>query len=245
MQVVERKMTTAERNAWFETLSPREQRIQLAKDVLASLDEELLVANVGYYFKRIPELEEVADLNFQAALQELAEREVPCEVCARGALFACRVRGYDHFREDQTVAEVLNARSRKPVEAVRDTETNEALAGIFSKPQLDLIENTFEAYLVNRPECLEVELLEERDVSRCAGIEAYYEAARTFRGEEDGEIIPLRLEPEAFLASADERLRRIMENILANDGIFLVPGHEDTCRRLALLDNELSAEAVA
>jgi hypothetical protein len=226
----EQKMTTAERNAWFETLSPRAKRIQLAQDVLEDLDAQRLRAQAGYYFYKSPELEERSNLSPQEALEELAEAGVTCDVCARGALFTTRVRGYDNFRSDETFASLIE-RPFYSLEALEKEDLDEALLSIFTVVQLDLIENAFEGKNVNETwhQGRETEF-QRLGITEDDAEDLYCEAAAIYR---------YGLGHGLFRYEAGERLQRIMENILANQGVFVIPGYEEGCRKSALVAGEL------
>lgn len=163
-------------NAWFVELSPREQRLVIAEDVLAQLDAKRLNAQVDCYVG--------LDTGYRYLgrdLQPIFRRLETCRVCALGALFVTRVQNYNDF---QLSASESNLRGSPKA-------SRWALA-CFSSLQLDCIENAFE---------------QRRLHVGTENSQLHLRAAGMYSG---------MLEPE-------ERLRAIMQNILDNDGRFVVP----------------------
>jgi hypothetical protein len=190
-------MTTEERNAWFETLTPREKRIRLAKDVLGQLAAQKIQASHGHY----------GSFWFYGASKRLSYQEAlvqrtRCSVCAKGALFVARVAGYNNYNAGKEVGDGFT---------LSNQTTLRVLEGIFSKTQLNTIENAFESY----PHAAYDEDDEE--------VTALYQAA--------AQLLDTQLD-------AGDRLRLIMENVVKNDGVFLIRGHYKTCRRTAKVEGE-------
>jgi hypothetical protein len=199
------KMSVAERNAWFAELSPKEQRIQLARDVLAQLETERIKASPGVYVD-FPLTERLKDLEVQAAL---IENQAPCNVCAKGALFVARVAGYNSFRKGDTLGEVAQWDGEELDVLIDDEHTLESLEGIFTREQLDLIENAFEGRMLNY----------SMDMS-------------------DGDPWSVAAHMYEWYSGTEGALEAIMLNILKNDGVFLVPSYEECCRQNALTEVE-------
>jgi len=129
-----RYFTVAERNAWFASLTPAKKRIQIAKDVLAQLDAKVIEAQAGTYFL-IENLDEKFNNKEFIELQKiLVGTNSACQCCAKGALFAAKVRNYNDCKVDVHGESV----------AVSEGTMRRNLAEIFDQYQYNLIENAFE-----------------------------------------------------------------------------------------------------
>jgi hypothetical protein len=128
-----RYFTVAERNAWFASLTPAKKRIQIAKDVLAQLDAKVIEAQAGTYFL-IENLDKKFN-NKEIELQKiLVGTNSACQCCAKGALFAAKVRNYNDCKVD-VYGDCV---------AVAEGTMRRNLAEIFDQYQYDLIETAFE-----------------------------------------------------------------------------------------------------
>ena len=192
-------------NAAFKAMSPAEKRVQIAKDVLMSLDTgKLEPVNGSYMLVELPKYTHMQDSDTwetydarQTAFKDLDAREqlltgtISCSVCAIGAVFTCAVQRQNEL----TVAE-LQASRRGMVEY---------LQGSFSAVQLDLIECAFER---------------TRDNMRCDAT-PYTDArlAEKFGHSVHNSWLDAPHDARGGLASC--LMRAIMENIVANEGAFV------------------------
>jgi hypothetical protein len=77
--------------AKFERLSPKKQRVLLAKDVLAQLASEKYIQSRGNYVN----FPGVYGLQNTDSGQKVLERTQQCEVCAKGALICSYVKNFN------------------------------------------------------------------------------------------------------------------------------------------------------
>jgi hypothetical protein len=110
------------RNAWFNTLSPNQQRITIASDVLNQLATSKFIAEHRTYFSL-----EDGDSTDNCTLQQKIDTN-GCRVCAMGAVFASRVRVANEIEDSYVEAD----------------DIIEALDNIFDEEQLRLMEVAFE-----------------------------------------------------------------------------------------------------
>lgn len=98
----------ARKNAAFAKMTPRQRRVEIAKDVIEQIAVEKIRGAKGTYFDLvISELPgdlqryNVVRKNYEWCLlptQEIASRnDLPCHVCAKGAFFLGALRKFDHF----------------------------------------------------------------------------------------------------------------------------------------------------
>ena len=83
------------RNAKFHKLSPANQRVEIAKDVLLQLKAKKYVASSGTYFNinnGTPSQNRSEFFRERSAQKAIEIDGVKCSVCARGAIFASRCR---------------------------------------------------------------------------------------------------------------------------------------------------------
>ena len=186
--------TTKERNEWFAKLSPAKQRVQIAKDVLTQLDIQKFKATSGTYFLLV----DVSDKydNGNKEMQEVIENSGTCSVCAKGAIFAAKVLNYNNCALDMAdnydCGRIL----------VSESNMSSNLSDIFSKKQLDLIENAFECDYINEV------WPHKDDLSHALNLCC----ARYMLSDDD---------------SGDYRMRQIMHNIIDNKGTFVVKKYKD------------------
>lgn len=186
-------------NAMFEKASPAKKRVMLAKDVLAAIEARRIEPSSGVYTSYISRDSDHA----RGLHNENVRRYSPsqpavmtlygedCQVCAKGALFVAR----------------LDRLNGLPLRDLDTADPSEHLTDYFSQLQLDLIEAAFEgsdslAYLADY----------------CEGPEASPEAFSL--SEREFEALSKKAKSYASAHAADERLRRIMLNIIANGGTF-------------------------
>ncbi len=122
------------RNAAFKKLTRPEQRVQIAKDVLAALATRRFVAT-STYFDLPNEVQEICNSDDgQTAKLDVSEvtSQVKCDVCGIGSLFVAAVERADKLK----INDFMN-------EDTRDAEVN-YLKRWFSDEMLDKVEDYFE-----------------------------------------------------------------------------------------------------
>lgn len=179
------------------TLSEKQIRIMLAKDVIASLEAERLISRSGSWVRLETDRcdtdyfssEIIADSDVE--LQELI-KDKRCEVCALGALFIEGIRRFDNF----TVEDLSDGYS------IDNDDIGIYLEGIFDEDQLMLIEVAYE---------------------RGHG---GYNVRFDFHDDmlKQGERA---VEFGLSIKDDRERLIAIMQNIIDNDGTFIPPEEKD------------------
>jgi hypothetical protein len=207
-----------ERNARFAALSTVEKRIKVAKDVIAQLNAKELSARSGCYINaNIPHQAyynadgtskgDFGERDFREVLEETGAR---CDVCALGAMFVTTVKIRNEITTDKG-------------RFSRGEDMHKYLADVFSKDQLRLIESAFEreAYryqvdvdahgnvIADDDETTPIEGKVDDQSSSLTDDD--YDAATQFGWDNPG---------HNNISSTDERLRAIMNNIIANNGTF-------------------------
>lgn len=163
------KAASARARRAFEKLSSAEQRVAIAKDVIAQLDAERFEAAPGTYV----EFSRGARANKERQVCELTAGRT-CEVCALGALFVAGVERADKLR----VKDLVYGTERGVLRGLDGNDCRAYLERFFEYDQLAEIESAFECW--------------------GAGLKTRW-----------------RLLPP------DERMRRIMANIIKNYGEFV------------------------
>lgn len=172
----------------------QKQRAAVAKDVIAQLKAETMIAQAGVYVSgNVLTVAKIGD-DLQSLIKEEVTTAAPCEVCAMGACFISAVRLYDKFTVDRQVyndGDVPSAKLKRKV------------AEIFTRREMSVIESCFErrdTWLHAKKDILEFNGVQEKS--------AYaYSSAR-----EDAPII------RQFLSGLvdNDRLIFLMEVVLAN-----------------------------
>lgn len=186
----------------FAKLAPAAQRIAIAKDVLAWLDLGKLKARAGRYVVPIddgrPEERWYDDTLDARSL--VLEDGVTCEVCALGGMFACAVGRLNK----------INAYSFR---GARQNGMREYLSPYFSPWQLALIETAFECeWYIDGFDHVRGSA-EAADAAVAFG-ERYTRDDVQDPDEDDG----VYMQPRQTMQ--EERMRAIMQNIIANGGEF-------------------------
>lgn len=154
------------------TKTQRAKRVETAKDVLKWIASKRIkaVSENGYIEPTVPGIDiDDIELSFKNNLGEIATKEYPCEVCARGAMLIAHVDKYNNCLLSEAKAQA-------------DGYGKGTINDIFDHDTLNAIERCFEQ-AGHGPESL------------------YGES------EEDD----------------TKRLKMIMNNIIKNDGEFIVP----------------------
>lgn len=129
-------MTTEERNIWFKTLEPAQQRVTLAEEVLRYLDAQKIQPMRGAYIHTLA-LQDYRG----AGLQEILE-ENHCEVCALGALLYARVVSFNQLEIPTDIG----------LDGIEWNVVQTELHQYFSYQQITLIETAFEMRTLADPE---------------------------------------------------------------------------------------------
>jgi hypothetical protein len=176
--------------------------VQLARDVLGLLETRSIIAEAGVWVDFGPAFEHAGTIN------EFKKRELECKVCADGALFvACMLRRCDERR--WSGSEVLGWRSNTEIEAT--------LKDVFSRDQLILIDVAFERghgyYTYSHFGS------KDRGEPMTADFEEQLDRGRDFC-EDIGHHVAEDEYGDKIDVAADARLRKIMHNIIENQGEF-------------------------
>lgn len=134
-------------NAKFEQLSKQQQRVAIAKDVLAALKAQQLYACTGTWAK-IDDSSPVVleDLKLGTELQDIFKQaDVSCEACALGACFVSAVKLGNNCKLTSEARENGQFNFYLPSDQGGDrTGMSATLSRYFDEKQLSLIECAFE-----------------------------------------------------------------------------------------------------
>lgn len=198
------------RNARFAAMTPAQQRVTIAKDVLDWLEIGKITARPGTYMRfDVMAPAEVEDdyawRRTTEAQDVLVQPGQSCTACALGSIFAC------------TVGRADNIKVRDFQYAGQDDQ-HAYLAPYFSQRQLWLIESAFERSVFGCWDNNEYEdvampavTFGERHVVR-----GWYDDPDTVSERPDGEIF----EYPTVADASRGRMEAIMKNIIANGGEF-------------------------
>jgi hypothetical protein len=223
-------------NERFKALAPAAKRVAIAQDVLKWLNIGKLRATSGQYLRsgelndmrtelqekytsrvnqRANEDNDAFDNRWYAAQQKyraavakidaqdlLVKDDVSCSVCALGGIFACAVARLDELNVDEFLG-------------VTRRGMHEYLGEFFSSRQLDLIETAFEAERFGSCKHGDPETGETIDEDEDEAALAFCDDINFATGVEDDEGNEILNRDYAA-----DRMRRIMENIIANGGEF-------------------------
>lgn len=186
----------------FKDLTRAEQRVAIARDVIAQLNARAILATPGIYFEfpkdALGEREHgdwgIGDkeptLAGKALCDVLTNAAEPCQVCALGAVFvsaACAAGDYAIKGVELSTGDIF---AERPTQGAM----HRYLGGFFDEEQLELMENAFEATNINGS-------YDDDDFITTYGV-----AADMFENVED----------------PTERLRLVMQNVVDNGGTFVV-----------------------
>lgn len=192
-------------NDYFESLSPENKRVAIAKDVIAQMKINKIDPCSGVYFD-INDGPEDQEISLQKYLPETT-----CNVCALGALFYSHIK----FNNKVTYKNYYDV-------ATSDLIVNK-LKDYFSFEQMCMIETSFEGFNIEVFD----EIVRYNNLSGIVGSPSYANRYDTIDDE-----LKLRLQ-ESFLyyehlSSKDTkeryenfRLFQIMSNIIRNNGTFV------------------------
>jgi hypothetical protein len=184
--VAARNRQIARDNAAFEKMTPSEKRVAIARDVIAQLAAERLVAVPGIWLDfNVTDNEPDQDPELQTILKSTDQ----CEGCALGGMFMCAVERANKLK--------LSELDEPDTGTASQSDVFSYMRKFFSREQLNLIEVCFE----------------QGNGAGNVGSDAH-DQAMVFFGEAEYE--------GDCSASANDRMRLIMENIVANNGKFVV-----------------------
>ena len=137
-------------NAAFDAADNAGKRVIIARDVIAALAEKRLVPMSGTYLslpsERSPhgtygdgalDMLKAKGVDLDGSFQDLLPTLPPCQVCAKGAIFACVVSR----RNQVTTRDAFRSPARWDGQGMF-----KMLGGIFDAEQLSLIEREFEGH---------------------------------------------------------------------------------------------------
>lgn len=187
------------KNQKFRALDPATKRVAIAKDVLKWLATGKLKAQSGFYLLAPTEVVDVVN-------------GYKCEACALGSLFACAVERGD---AGGTVVESPSLRNYYGSIGMRaDTfegvKLYSKLEGIFDKVQLAMIEGAFEP-----------EHSFPRDSREAGGSKRQWDEVQGTYWVDSPEIAWAMAWHKTAPKDPSDRMKAIMENIIANNGTFV------------------------
>lgn len=186
----------AERNKWFQGLTKRERAVAIAKDTLAQLDARKYTAEIGEYFDFTEaDIRAVENLPLQVVLETES-----CNVCAIGASYASIAR----LGNDINTRDVLNPEGLMAVE-FSETLTDKTIVA-FTNREMRAMEVVFEG-------CQIASTFSWDD-------EHTLKEYRKGLFDKAPETVNRYSAPEV----AEYLLRTIMQNVIDNEGRFLVRG---------------------
>lgn len=186
-------------NALFKKLSPAQKRVHIAKDVIAQLKSKKYKARAGDYLKINLTKETLPQSESEQLICSLSDKNVTCECCARSAIFASAVRNFNSVKisDVDTSSDGLSNIHYNEEIILEGYETERVEKEYFSPNQLVLIESCFEQNVLNNFNVKETDSFFE-DVCAAA------EYGNSFK-------------------SPEKRMIEIMNNIIENDGEFVIP----------------------
>jgi len=128
-------------NKSFAKMTPAQRRVAVAKDTLKAIQVGFINPIVGSYV--------LADYNFNKVqfgedMQTILLELPYCNCCAKGALFVVKVAKFNHCKVDQNLKEDFSDSG-----IIGDDGLVSSLDGVFTRRQLNIIENAFEAKYLN------------------------------------------------------------------------------------------------
>lgn len=132
---------TARANKKFESLTPSEKRVQIARDVLAQLATKRLIATPGVWLAGKHEDDELfsgKDVEKNPELQSILNKSKQCTGCALGGMFMCAVERADKLK----LTDLSDGAKESGVPDMPDVF--KYMRRFFSNEQLEQIETAFE-----------------------------------------------------------------------------------------------------
>ena len=200
------RKTIAQKNAEFDALPKSEQRVAIARDIIAQVKAERYQAQTGTYFSLRPGEDDpllYGDVVGTLELQSLINQQgAKCTVCGLGACFASAVRLADNLKVEDEHVSIMDwcAQPELEVETIEyqngQKSFDQKLKKYFGHVQLGLIECAFERSTDFR--------------RQSSGEWAENKSANVIKAAEFGECYEI----------SDDRLIAICENLIENGGIF-------------------------
>lgn len=195
--------TIKARNKWFAALTPQEQRIAIAKDVILQLELGKFEASSGTYFELVAKSELYDGDDLQKVIENRTES---CSVCAIGAVFASKVRLGNNVvisKWDINETEV----------GLSSSCLLEATENIFSEKQMRLMEFAFEGDDINY-----IFYTNNLGLSDFESKKEYNKAYK--------ELERINKACESFYKNYEydnsKRMVAIMQNVITNNGEFII-----------------------
>jgi len=187
------KNITQQWNDYFMGLSKSQRRVAIATDVIESVKKGVYKTGYGYVtLQRKPTFAgALYDLDFQSNLDKIAQ----CHVCALGGCLVSMVK----YIDGATIGELDGGGNAHQWERLND---------YFSARQMALIEGVYERWTTT----LGIRSGERQGV---AGHEFKYHLTKG-----DMHILNTSEKLKLFPNDKEQRLKKIMENIVRNDGEF-------------------------
>ena len=186
-------------NEKFNKLALPQQRVAIARDVIAQIDAHKYFGSSQYLIIRDKKLRrKVEDADTSQLCSVLGEIET-CEVCARGALFLSTIRLKNHFQINELRIDDGNV-------SIRYDTLEHSLERAFTKYQQAMIEYAYEGW----------------DVAHVFA-DAFHEGVTGGNPLLEDIFDQLKHSLESFsmrYKNDDNRLKAIMRNIIRNKGEF-------------------------
>lgn len=182
-------------NAWFSKLSKAGKRVAIARDVLAQLKSGRLIATSGIWLRNSDNdyiVNEKESSNKELELQTIFKSKKACKACAMGGLFMCAVERANKLKVKELFEYEYWEGDGNRFD-IDEEDTFDYLSRFFDRDQLKLIEANFE---------MGKGAIRDSDIG-----------CTFWNTLSEDTIVYLSDHPE-------ERMRLIMENIIAHKGDF-------------------------
>lgn len=230
----------AKDNEAFDAMKPAEKRVFIARDVLAQLKSNKIVAEKGAWVSVKNDDRCVISqkaLKEDQELKEVFDSIKTCNVCALGGLFVCAVKindrlkisELDHVRRNTTFTEDEEKDNETAVSCSCDDckEERDADKKLSNNDMRSIHLNDIEAYLgkfFSKNQLKLIELAFESGTGGYTSESDLEQDAESFFGEfdivdEKGKVLVEGVDSGINVSDSD-RMRLIMENIIANKGRF-------------------------
>jgi len=187
-------------NAAFEKMDPAQKRVQIAKDVIVSLEAQNLIPSPGTYLAT--DLKQLMGRKKDTTeLRGLLAKLPSCNVCARGAIAVCAVKRFNKLNCGQMKKAITRRHKQDQGARTIDEATfvNVVEDRYFDKAQVLLIERAFEG---PSPRCR---------------LEKQWE---DFTDDERHNIIAFRVKFFDPHKDYGQLMAAIMQNVVDNGGTF-------------------------
>ena len=206
------------RNAKYTKMTPAQRRVAIAKDVIDSIQADLLKPQEGVY---VSAYTKTCNIEKGKSLQDsLLPNIETCECCAKGALFMTKILSFNHYKANSGYE--LDSEYEETLK-IDGPETMKGLNDCFSKKQLDLIENAFECDRMNADfgnrGIFYYPWLGRKEM----GYEPIYARAGAMYLNYDNWSKQMRDDLQTYGTEASAKLLEICRNIITHKGTFVVP----------------------